>query len=60
MEAMPHIQIRLLAFACIFGGAVLGLVVARIIPESYTNEDSQKLVQGNTVSLMEHWDNTST
>jgi hypothetical protein len=51
---MPHIEIGLLAFACIFGGAVLGLAVGRIIPESYTNEQPQKIVQStmNTVALL--------
>jgi hypothetical protein len=51
---MPHIEIGLLAFACIFGGAVLGLAVGRIIPESYTNEQTQKIVQTtmNTVALL--------
>jgi len=51
---MPHIEIGLLAFACIFGGAVLGLAVGRILPESYTNEQTQKIVQTtmNTVALL--------
>lgn len=52
--AVPHIAIGLLAFACIFGGAVLGLAVSRIIPEAYTNEPTQRIVQTtmNTVSLL--------
>jgi hypothetical protein len=54
MEAMPHIEIGLLAFACIFGGAVLGLAVGRIFPKSYTIEENRKLVDDTmkTVSLL--------
>jgi hypothetical protein len=54
MEAMPHIQIGLLAFACLFGGAVLGLAVGRIIPKSYTIEDNRNLVEASMkmVSLL--------
>src|ERR1700730_2740629 len=54
MEAMPHIEIGLLAFACTFGGAVLGLAIGRIIPKSYTFEDNRKLVEDimKAVSLL--------
>jgi hypothetical protein len=54
MLAVPHIEIGLLAFACIFAGAVLGVAVGRIIPKSYTNEETQKIVQPvmNTVALL--------
>jgi hypothetical protein len=54
MLAMPHIEIGLLAFACLFGGAVLGLAVGRIFPKSYTIEDNRNLVEGSmkTVSLL--------
>ena len=44
----------LIAFAVVFGGGLLGLLVGRLLPEQYHNDATQKIVQTATgmVSLI--------
>src|SRR5215475_11941133 len=41
---MSALSISLIAFACIFGGAVLGMVIHRYLPEHHQSADSQRIV----------------
>ena len=38
-------EISWLAFACLFGGALLGMLLRRILPEHHLNADSKDVVK---------------
>jgi hypothetical protein len=39
------LAIAAIAFACVFGGALLGLLLARLLPEAHLGEDSKDIVK---------------
>ena len=51
---MPIANYFLAAFAVVFGGAVLGMLIGRLLPEKYHSDGTQKIVQTATsmVSLL--------
>src|SRR5262244_2543832 len=42
---LAAVAVSLIVFACVFGGAVLGLVLARILPAHHLSEESKDIVK---------------
>jgi uncharacterized protein YneF (UPF0154 family) len=42
---MSAIQISVTAFACIFGGALIGMFIRRVLPKDYLNIDSSTTIK---------------
>ena len=42
---MSEVQIALVALACVFGGAVLGTRLQRVIPEHHRARESQDVIK---------------
>ncbi|MGB7292452.1 MAG: hypothetical protein WBD99_09800 [Thermodesulfobacteriota bacterium] len=49
---MSSIAISLIVFACVFGGALLGLFLRSILPEHHLSKESKDLVMSIVVGLM--------
>jgi Protein of unknown function (DUF4239) len=45
MAIMNSVAIRLIVFACVFGGALLGMFLRRVLPEQHLSADSKDTVR---------------